>query len=45
MGTFNEANDVTLWAGVSPKVFRTLVVMREPADGEPVLSGTLPNSS
>src|SRR5215831_12964928 len=45
VGTFNEANDVTLWAGVSPKVFRTLVVMREPAGGEPVLSGTLPESS
>lgn len=45
VGTFNEANDVTLWAGVSPKVFRTLVVMREPAGGAPVLSGTLPESS
>ncbi len=45
VGTFNEAHDVTLWAGVSPEVFRTLVVMRVPAGGEPVLSGTLPKSS
>jgi hypothetical protein len=45
VGTFNEARDVILWAGVSPKVFRTLAVTREPADGEVVLSGTLPASS
>ena len=45
VGTFNEAHDVTLWAGVSPKVFRTLVVTREPAGGELVLSGTLRDSS
>jgi len=45
VGTFNEANGVTLWAGASPKVFRTLVVMREPAGGAPVLSGTLRESS
>src|SRR5262249_42135304 len=45
VGTFNEAHGVTLWAGVSPKVFRTLVVTREPAGGAPVLSGTLRESS
>jgi hypothetical protein len=41
VGTFNEAQNVTLWAGVSPKVFRTLVVTRGPAGGGLVLSGTL----
>jgi hypothetical protein len=45
VGTFNEAHDVTLWAGASPKVFRTLVVTRQPDGGRPVLSGTLPASS
>jgi Anti-sigma-K factor rskA len=45
VGTFNEVRGVTLWAGVSPKVYRDLVVMREPAGGKPVLSGTLPRSS
>jgi hypothetical protein len=45
VGTFNEARDVTLWAGVSPKVFRTLAVTRGPAGGRMVLSGKLPASS
>src|SRR5262245_30928808 len=45
IGTFNEARDVTLWAGVSPKVYRTLVVMRGPGGGKPVLSGKMPKSS
>jgi anti-sigma-K factor RskA len=45
VGTFNEAHAVTLWAGVSPKVFSTLSVTREPADGAKVLSGTMPESS
>jgi Anti-sigma-K factor rskA len=47
IGTFNSGRDVTLWAGVSPKQFRTLSVTRERADsvqvssGEKVLVGTL----
>ena len=46
VGTFNESEDVTLWAGVSPKDFPTLTVTRERADddqassGERVLVGT-----
>ena len=39
IGTFNEGRDVTLWAGVSPKDFRTLTVTREQADGEQASSG------
>ena len=34
VGTFNEGEDVTLWAGVSPKDFTTLSVTRERADGD-----------
>ena len=47
IGTFNEGQDVTLWAGVSPKEFTTLTVTREQADGvqdssgERVLVGTV----
>jgi hypothetical protein len=33
IGTFNEGKEVTLWAGVSPKEFRTLTVTREQANG------------
>jgi hypothetical protein len=39
IGTFNEGQDVTLWAGVSPKVFTTLSITRERADGEQASSG------
>jgi hypothetical protein len=39
VGTFNEGTKVTLWAGVSPKVFRTVTVTRERADGEQTSSG------
>jgi hypothetical protein len=39
IGTFNEGEDVTLWAGVSPKDFATLTVTREQADGEQASSG------
>jgi hypothetical protein len=51
VGTFNEGRDVTLWAGVSPKNFRTLTVTRERADGvqassgEKVLVGTAGDNS
>ncbi len=47
IGTFNEGRDVTLWAGVSPKVFTMLTVTRELADddqestGDRVLVGTV----
>ncbi|HMG98789.1 MAG TPA: anti-sigma factor [Gaiellales bacterium] len=34
IGTFNESRNVTLWAGVSPKLFATLTVTREQADGD-----------
>lgn len=39
VGTFNEARNVTLWAGVSPTSFTTLTVTRERADGDQVSSG------
>jgi anti-sigma-K factor RskA len=39
IGTFNEGQDVTLWAGVSPKEFTTLTVTREQADGDQDSSG------
>jgi len=39
IGTFNEGQDVTLWAGVSPKDFTTLTITREQADGEQASSG------
>lgn len=47
IGTFNEGDDVVLWAGVSPLEFTTLTVTRERADGDQgssgdrVLSGTI----
>lgn len=39
IGTFNEGKKVTLWAGVSPKSFRTLTVTREQANGDQASSG------
>lgn len=39
IGTFNEGQNVTLWAGVSPKQFTTLTVTRERADGDQTSSG------
>ena len=39
IGTFNEGRNVTLWAGVSPKVFTTLTVTRERSDGDQASSG------
>ncbi len=39
VGTFNEGEGVTLWAGVSPKDFTTLSVTRERADGDQTSSG------
>jgi Anti-sigma-K factor rskA len=39
VGTFNDARDVTLWAGVPPTSFPTLSVTRQLADGRPASSG------
>lgn len=39
IGTFNDGRNVKLWAGVSPKAFRTLTVTREQADGDQASSG------
>ncbi len=39
IGTFNDGQKVTLWAGVSPKVFPTLSITRERADGDQASSG------
>jgi len=39
IGTFNEGPKVMLWAGVSPKVFTTVTVTREQADGDQTSSG------
>jgi anti-sigma-K factor RskA len=39
VGTFNEGQNVTLWAGVSPVDFPTLTVTREQADGDQSSSG------
>ena len=39
VGTFNEGQNVTLWAGVSPVDFPTLTVTREEADGDQASSG------
>jgi anti-sigma-K factor RskA len=50
IGSFNEGQDVTLWAGVSPEDFTLLTVTRERADddqsssGERVLVGTVDTS-
>lgn len=50
IGTFNDARDVTLWAGVSPEDFPTLTVTRERAEtdqassGEKVLVGAVETS-
>ena len=39
IGTFNEPQDVVLWAGVSPIRFSTLTVTEEEADGDQASSG------
>lgn len=39
IGTFNEGDDVVLWAGVSPRDFPTLTVTEEAADGNQASSG------
>ena len=39
IGTFNEGDDVMLWAGVPPSSFPTLTITREVADGDQASSG------
>jgi hypothetical protein len=39
IGTFNQAGDVTLWAGVAPSSYPTLTVTRQLANGEQSSSG------
>lgn len=39
IGSFNEGDDVVLWAGVSPRDFNTITITREAADGDQSSSG------
>ena len=39
IGSFNEGQKVTLWAGVSPADFPTLTITQEAADGDQASSG------
>jgi hypothetical protein len=39
VGTFNQAVNVTLWAGVPPTSFPTLTVTQQLANGNPASSG------
>jgi Anti-sigma-K factor rskA len=39
IGTFNEGDNVTLWAGVSPASYKVLTVTRERANGNQASSG------
>ena len=39
VGTFNEGEHVTLWAGVSPLEYPTFSITEEPADGQQASSG------
>jgi hypothetical protein len=39
VGTFNDARQVTLWAGVPPTQFPSLTVTRQQANGGPASSG------
>jgi anti-sigma-K factor RskA len=39
IGTFNQPNNVTLWAGVPPTQFPTITITRQRADGNPASSG------
>jgi hypothetical protein len=39
IGTFNEATDVTLWAGVPPSDYPTITVTKQQANSGPVSSG------
>lgn len=39
VGTFNQPNNVTLWAGVPPTQYPTITITRQQADGNPASSG------
>ena len=39
IGTFNQPDNVTLWAGVPPTEFPTVTITRQRADGNPKSSG------
>jgi len=39
IGTFNQLDDVTLWAGVPPSAYPTLTVTRQLANGDQASSG------
>jgi hypothetical protein len=39
VGTFNEPDDVTLWAGVPPTSHPTFTITRQLADGDPASTG------
>jgi hypothetical protein len=39
VGTFNQPDDVTLWAGVPPTSHPTFTVTRQPANGNPASTG------
>ncbi len=39
IGTFNQPNNVTLWAGVPPTQYPTITITRQRADGNPKSSG------
>jgi hypothetical protein len=39
IGTFNQATDVTLWAGVPPNDYPTITITRQQAGGGPASSG------
>ena len=39
VGTFNQPNNVTLWAGVAPTQFPGVTVTRQQANGNPASSG------
>lgn len=41
IGTFNDAHDVTLWAGISPSSHPTITVTRQLANGDPASSGNV----
>jgi len=39
VGTFNQPDNVTLWAGVPPTQYPTITITRQRADGNPASSG------
>ena len=39
VGTFNQPDDVTLWAGVPPSSHPTFTITRQLANGDPASTG------